>query len=100
MRERVILREFVNFMYIHTYCVIYTLRMHVIIYMCTYVVCLHILTSLHTKVHDSLFLCSEREEQTLQNISFECDTANRMLAIVGPVGAGKVSLSSNWNVIY
>ena len=42
-----------------------------------------------------LFLCSELEEQTLQNISFECNTANRMLAIVGPVGAGKVSLFSN-----
>ena len=27
---------------------------------------------------------------TLKNISFECDMSNRMLAIVGPVGAGKV----------
>ena len=30
-------------------------------------------------------------ELTLKNISFECNTDNRMLAIVGPVGAGKAS---------
>lgn len=45
-----------------------------------------------------LFLCSELVEKTLQNISFECNTANRMLAIVGPVGAGKVSLSLNLKI--
>ena len=32
---------------------------------------------------------------TLKNISFECDMSNRMLAIVGPVGAGKVRLHTS-----
>ena len=27
---------------------------------------------------------------TLNGVSFNCDLSNRMLAIVGPVGAGKV----------
>ena len=74
--------------YIHSY-------IRVCLYNALQATYLYILVYKSTILMNFLFLCSELEEQTLQNISFECNTANRMLAIVGPVGAGKVSLSSN-----
>lgn len=37
---------------------------------------------------------SSEERPTLQNITFECSMVNRMLVIVGPVGAGKVRMSA------
>lgn len=65
--------------------------------LCTlsYICCVTTYTYLHCVLWsnysvDNLWFCLE--EPTLQNISFECNMANRMLAIVGPVGAGKVSL--------
>ena len=45
------------------------------------------------------FFLNLEAQATLQNVSFECNAANRMLAIVGPVGAGKVSLFSNVNMV-
>jgi len=47
----------------------------------------------------NLYFSESEAQATLQNMSFECNAASRMLAIVGPVGAGKVSLSSNVNKI-